>query len=91
MSYDRDHSSLVVHVKDTGVGIAAEDLKKLFNRFGKLARTAAQNSEGIGLGLTIVKNIVEKAGGKIIAFSDGLGKGSNFCFSMKIPAFEDMQ
>jgi len=45
---------LVVHVNDTGVGISAEDLPKLFNKFGKLQRTAEMNSEGIGLGLTIV-------------------------------------
>ena len=50
---------LVVHVKDTGAGIAAEDFPKLFTRFGKLQRTAEMNNEGIGLGLTIVKKIVE--------------------------------
>lgn len=56
--YDNRNEQLVVHVKDTGVGIAANDMSKLFTRFGKLHRTAAQNSEGIGLGLTIVNNIV---------------------------------
>lgn len=45
---------LVVYVEDTGVGIAREDMPRLFTRFGKLHRTAAMNSEGIGLGLTIV-------------------------------------
>lgn len=42
-------------------------MSKLFTRFGKLERTAAQNSEGIGLGLTIVKQIVQKSGGAISA------------------------
>ena len=56
--YDDQGEQLVVHVKDTGVGIAAKDMGKLFTRFGKLHRTAAQNSEGIGLGLTIVNKIV---------------------------------
>ena len=43
-----------VQIKDSGTGIAAEDFPKLFTRFGKLQRTAALNSTGIGLGLTIV-------------------------------------
>ncbi len=89
MSYNVQHSSLVIHVKDTGVGIAKQDLPKLFNRFGKLERTAQQNSEGIGLGLTIVKAIVEKADGSVVALSDGLGEGSTFCFSMKARAFKN--
>ena len=50
---------LVLHVEDTGVGIMSQDFPKLFSRFGKLQRTASINSEGIGLGLTIVKQIVE--------------------------------
>lgn len=52
-------------VKDTGAGIAPEDFAKLFTRFGKLHRTAAINSAGIGLGLTIVKQIVEAYGGTV--------------------------
>lgn len=63
VSYSVANTSLIFHISDTGVGIAKQDLPKLFNRFGKLERTASQNSEGIGLGLTIVKAIVEKAGG----------------------------
>ena len=55
----------MVSVRDSGVGIAPEDMKKLFNRFGKLERTAKMNSEGIGLGLTIVKQIVELGGGEV--------------------------
>lgn len=46
-------------MKDTGVGIDPEDLPNLFTRFGKLTRTAEMNNEGIGLGLTIIKQIVE--------------------------------
>ena len=57
-SYHWQHSCLVIHVQDTGAGIAKEDLPKLFSLFGKLHRTAEMNHEGIGLGLTIVKQIV---------------------------------
>ena len=66
-SYSDPLRSIIVLVKDSGVGIDAEDFKKLFTRFGKLHRTSKMNSEGIGLGLTIVKNIVEKSGGQIQA------------------------
>ena len=69
-------------VQDTGIGIAEEDIPKLFTRFGKLQRTALINSEGIGLGLNIVKQIVEMCSGAINAYSEGIGHGSTFCFSM---------
>ena len=77
-----------VRIKDTGVGIDPEDIPKLFNRFGKLHRTAQMNHEGIGLGLTIVKQIVEKCGGTIKVISEGLGHGCVFFFSMKMRLFE---
>ena len=53
--YTPDTRVLGVEVKDTGVGIAEEDLPNLFQKFGKLHRTADMNSQGIGLGLMIVK------------------------------------
>ncbi len=64
-------STLQVDIQDTGVGIAEEDLGKLFTRFGKLQRTAEINSEGLGLGLTIVRQIVESAGGAVTVTSAG--------------------
>jgi len=85
-SYDIQQESLIVHVKDTGAGIAAEDLPKLFTRFGKLQRTAQMNSDGIGLGLTIVQGIIESGGGQIKVQSKGLGHGSTFSFSIKMKA-----
>ena len=58
-SYNMLLQSIVVHIEDTGAGIKKEDFHKLFTRFGKLERTASMNSEGIGLGLTIVQQILE--------------------------------
>ena len=77
-------SMLGVEVEDTGVGIAEEDLSKIFKKFGKLHRTADLNNQGIGLGLTIVKQIVECHQGKISVKSDGIGLGSVFAFTMRI-------
>ena len=55
VDYTAATQALWVQVKDTGVGIAEEDLPNLFQKFGKLHRTAEINSQGIGLGLMIVK------------------------------------
>ncbi len=57
-------------------------MAKLFSRFGKLQRTAAINSEGIGLGLTIVQQIVKAAKGSVHVDSPGIGHGSTFTFTM---------
>ena len=73
-----------VSVCDSGSGISAQDIPKLFTRFGKLQRTAHINSDGIGLGLTIVKQIVELYGGKVEVHSDGIGLGSSFSFTLKL-------
>ena len=64
-------------------------MPKLFQKFGKLKRTAAINSDGIGLGLTIVKQIVEKIGGQICVESEGLTKGSTFILSMQMEPIYD--
>ena len=83
--YNYATKSLEVHIKDTGVGIAAEDRDKLFKKFGKLKRNAEMNSEGIGLGLTIVQGIVESSGGRCRVSSKGPGQGSVFSFNMPMP------
>ena len=53
--YVHERQNLIVHVQDSGAGIANEDIPKLFSQFGRLHRTAEINNDGIGLGLTIVK------------------------------------
>ena len=86
--YDEEEKSLVMHVKDTGAGIASEDMPKLFKKFCRLKRTAEINNDGIGLGLTIVKQIVEMAQGKVWVTSQGINRGSTFFFSMELVAEE---
>lgn len=71
-------NGLFVQVVDSGVGFTPEDRDTLFTRFGKLQRTAKINSEGLGLGLMIVKQIVESAGGKVAGESQGVNQGSSF-------------
>ena len=89
--YNAEEQRLTIYVKDTGVGIAKSDMPKLFSRFGKLKRTAKMNNEGIGLGLTIVKSIVNKNGGKVYAHSDGKNKGSTFGVQLLMPLANDIK
>jgi len=74
-------------VRDTGVGIKRQDQGKLFQMFGTLKRTSEQNSQGIGLGLAICKDIVEQFGGRIFVTSRW-GKGSKFTFNFELPSFD---
>lgn len=77
-----------ISVTDTGKGIDSNDIGKLFLKFGRLDnnyQTVAE-SGGTGLGLYIVKSLVEMMGGRIVAFSEGIGKGSTFWFTL--PCFE---
>ena len=73
-----------MHIVDTGIGIKADEMDKLFNMFGKLLRTAEMNHEGIGMGLLICKNLVELNRGTISVHSDGQGKGAVFCFTLSM-------
>ncbi len=65
-------------VADTGIGIKAEDLPRLFKEFVQLEATQAQKHEGTGLGLALTKQLVELHGGRIWAASAGEGRGSTF-------------
>ncbi len=78
---------MVTEVIDTGVGIKAEDLEKLFKNFGKLQSTHQINEQGMGLGLTISKGLTQKLGGNT-QVSSVYGSGSIFEFSIKFKASE---
>ncbi len=71
----RDH--LVLHIKDEGPGISSEDKKKLFQRFQRLTAKPTGNESSTGLGLSIVKQFVEKMEGQVWVESE-LGKGASF-------------
>ena len=71
-----------VEVIDQGIGIEPHDLKRLFKDFSKAKSSTAVNLEGIGLGLTITKALVEAYNGTIAVHSDGTNKGTRFTFTM---------
>jgi CheY-like chemotaxis protein len=74
-------------VKDTGIGIAAEEMDKIFEPFGQ-TKTGKQRSEGSGLGLTICRKFVQLLGGEVSVSSE-LGKGSEFSFTLPMKPLEE--
>ena len=83
VSADVADGSVTVRVSDTGVGIAPEDLPRIFERFYKSDRARA--SGGTGLGLAVVKHIVEAHGGTVNVESEQ-GRGSTFSFAIPVPS-----
>ncbi|MEZ5335143.1 MAG: HAMP domain-containing sensor histidine kinase [Methanolobus sp.] len=79
------NGSLYISIKDTGIGIAKEDIEKLFHPFTQLNPYLKHEYEGTGLGLAITKKFIEMHGGSI-AVTREPGKGSNFIFSIPIEA-----
>lgn len=67
-----------ISVRDTGIGIEAEHLPLIFERFYRVDKSRARNSGGTGIGLTIARHLVYASGGEIWAESEGAGKGSTF-------------
>lgn len=74
----------VIAVQDTGVGIAPEMLPRIFELFVQVDRSLDRSQGGLGIGLTLARSLVEMHGGKIVAKSDGPGKGSEFTISLPI-------
>ncbi len=75
--------NVMVEVSDTGIGIAPEDLTHIFERFYRGKRNPLRRTRGHGLGLTIVKEIIEAMGGQIWVFSQP-GQGCTFTFSLPV-------
>ena len=77
VSADRQRDRIVFSVRDTGIGMAPETLPLIFEPFRQAETSSSQNSKGVGLGLYIVRRLVELLGGKVSVTST-LGKGSVF-------------
>lgn len=86
VTLSRANSSYQIQVADTGQGISPDVLPYVFDRFRQADSSMRRQSAGLGLGLSIVKYIVEAHGGNIDATSPGEGKGSMFTVLLPIPA-----
>lgn len=90
IGYRIEGGKLLFYVRDSGIGIAMEDQKLVFERFGRVKETADRNLGGTGLGLAITKNLVEIMGGKIWldSFPD---EGSTFWFTLPLRKPQESQ
>lgn len=85
-------ATLVLRVRDRGIGIAKELLPKVFDLFVQADRSISRSQGGLGLGLALVRSLVELHGGSVEATSDGPGQGSEFVVRLpcaELPALPD--
>lgn len=74
----------IVSIKDTGLGIPPGMLTSIFDMFGQIETPDEQARGGLGIGLSVVRKLVEMHGGSVEAFSDGLGQGSEFVVTLPL-------
>jgi PAS domain S-box-containing protein len=82
----RDHRDVLVTIRDTGIGISADMLPRIFEMFTQINESDRRNQGGLGIGLTLVRSLVQLHGGSVTAFSEGLGKGSEFTVRLPLAA-----
>ncbi len=82
----RQGGDVLVSVQDTGVGIPPGMLPQVFEAFTQIDRSLERSQGGLGIGLTLVKRLVEMHGGSVTAHSEGLGRGSEFVVCLPVLA-----
>jgi PAS domain S-box-containing protein len=80
-------SEVIVSVRDTGIGLSSEMLPQIFDLFTQADGAAVRSQGGLGIGLTLVKRLVEMHGGSVCAYSEGPGQGSEF--TVRLPLLID--
>jgi len=84
LNVEQAGDTVVVRVKDTGVGIAADSLPHVFELFYQVDRSYTRSEGGLGLGLTLVHRLVELHGGKVEVRSEGMNRGSEFTVQLPV-------
>ncbi|QDW66026.1 diguanylate cyclase domain-containing protein [Luteimonas granuli] len=82
----RSPDAITVSVHDTGIGIPADALRRIFDMFVQDRTAAALRPGGLGIGLAIVRELVEAHGGTVVGSSDGPGLGSSFVVTLPVAA-----
>ncbi len=80
---EEDAGSVVITIADNGIGLEHIHLESIFEMFGQVDRSTRRSQSGLGIGLALVKHLVEDHGGSIEAHSEGLGKGTTM--SIRLP------
>ena len=89
-SLERTERGAVVRVKDDGIGMDGDTLPRVFDLFAQAKQAIARTQGGMGIGLTLVRHLVELHRGQVHAHSDGPGKGSEFVVTLPLPEHEPM-
>ncbi len=84
LAVERQGSDVLVSVQDDGIGIAAEALPRIFEMFAQATPALERSQSGLGIGLSLVRGVVELHGGRIEARSDGPGQGSEFIVRLPV-------
>jgi CheY-like chemotaxis protein len=84
LNVEQAGDTVIVRVKDTGIGIAAENLPHLFDLFYQVDRSFTRTEGGLGLGLTLVQRLVAMHGGTVEVRSDGVNRGSEFIVHLPV-------
>lgn len=79
-----EHDTVVVRVRDTGVGISKEMLPRIFEMFTQIEYSFERSRGGLGIGLSLARSLVEMHGGTVDVYSDGPGKGAEFTVRLKL-------
>ena len=86
LSAEQEGDEVVVTVKDQGIGIASDQINRIFQMFTQVDGSLEKAQGGLGIGLTLVRRLTEMHGGTIVAQSEGIGKGSQFVVRLPIVA-----
>jgi PAS domain S-box-containing protein len=82
----REDDAAVISVNDSGIGVPEPMLDRIFEMFTQVDRSNARGDAGLGIGLTLVKSLIEMHGGEVAVRSDGVGRGSEFTVRLPIVA-----
>lgn len=80
---DTDDGRVCVEIEDNGIGISSSELRKIFQRFYRARRDVQRKAAGLGLGLFIVRGLLRRQGGRVVARSAGEGQGSRFVVTLR--------
>jgi signal transduction histidine kinase len=86
MSLQASDGFAVVQVRDSGIGIAADSMPFIFDLFVRADTQAARTRSGLGIGLALVRSILDSHHGAVSASSEGVGQGSEFTVRLKLDA-----
>jgi PAS domain S-box-containing protein len=84
LAAERHGDKAVISIKDSGLGIPPEMLNRIFDMFGQIETPNEEAKGGLGIGLSVVRKLVEMHGGSVEAFSEGQGKGSEFLVTLPL-------